>query len=182
MILEIEPMDLGEDVRAIGLELVDGPDREPVRGADAAEVWSAVLPVLAGKEPWVLDFLSKADRLRAFCKQKDLSFREVSRAVTIVTAPKPEILTQLFQTFSAETLGIRVGAETQHPDDPLERELASRGLDAYHAAYPRYSFCGICDLENGSLVLLSASLWATEAARRVRPALNDTNVKVQIAS
>jgi hypothetical protein len=182
MILEIEPMDLGEDVRAIGLELVDGSDREPVRGADAAEVWGAVVPVLTGKEPSALDFLSKADRLRAFCKQKDLPFREVSRAVTIVTAPKPEILTQLFQTFSAETLGIRVGADAQRPDTALEGELASRGLDAYHAAYPRYSFCGICDLENGSLVLLSASLWATEVARRIRPALNGTDVKIQIAS
>lgn len=182
MILEIEPMDLGEDVRAIGLELVDGPDREPVRGADAAEVWSAVLPVLAGKEPWVLDFLSKAERLRAFCHAKAIPFREVSRAVTVIVPPSPELLAHLFQSFAGETLGIRAGQETQRPDDLLEAELASRGLDAYHAAYPRYSFCGICDLENGSLVLLSASLWATEAARRVRPALNNTNVKVQIAS
>jgi len=182
MILEIEPMDLGEDVRAIGLELVDGPDREPVRGADAAEIWSAVLPVLAGKGPWVLDFLSKADRLRAFCQTKAIPSREVSRTVTVVTAPKPEILMQLFQTFSAESIGIRVRAEGQIPDTALEGELASRGLDAYHAAYPRYSFCGICDLENGSLVLLSAALWATEVARRIRPALNGTDVKIQIAS
>jgi hypothetical protein len=182
MILEIEPMDLGEDVRAIGLELVDGSDREPVRGADAAEVWGAVVPVLTGKEPSVLDFLSKAEHLRAFCKQKDLPFREITRGVTVITAPKPEILTKLFQNFSAETLGIRVGAETQSPDTALEGELASRGLDAYHADYPRYSLCGICDLENGSLVLLSGSLWATEIARRIRPALNGTNVKVQIAS
>ena len=27
--------------------------------------------------------------------------------------------------------------------------------DAYHAAFTRYSFCGICDFENGSLVVLS---------------------------
>lgn len=182
MILEIEPMDLGEDVRAIGLELVDGPDREPVRGADAAKVWSAVVPVLAGKESWVLDFLSKAERVRAFCEAKAIPYRQVSRAVTVVPAPKPEILIQLLQTFSAETLGIRVGGETQGPDTTLEGELASRGLDAYHAAYSRYSLCGICDLENGSLVLLSGSLWATEVARRVRPALNGTDVRVQIAS
>ncbi len=182
MILEIEPMDLGEDVRAIGLELVDGPDREPVRGPDAAEVWGAVLPVLAGKESWVLDFLSKADRLRAFCEAKNIPVREVSRAVTVLTPPSPEILVQLFQNFSAETLGVRAGSESQRPDASLESELASRGLDAYHSAYPRYSFCGICDLENASLVLLSASLWATEAARRIRPALSGTSVKVQIAS
>ena len=181
MILEIEPMDLGEDVRAIGLELVDGPDREPVRGADAAEVWSAVLPVLAGKESWLLDFLSKADRLRAFCKAKNIPFREASRAVTVLTPPSPEILAQLLRTFGAETLGIRSGQEAQLSDDSLEADLAIRGLDAYHAAYARYAFCGIFDLENGSLVLLSTSLWATEAARRIRPALNGTSVKVQIA-
>ena len=182
MILEIEPMDLGQDVRAIGLELVDGPDREPVRGEDAAQVWSAVLPMLAGKETWVLDFLSKADRLRAFCRAKSIPFREISRAVTVLTAPPPEILIQLFRNFANETLGLRAGNAVQTADAPLEGELASRGLDAYHASYPRYAFCGICDLENGSLVLLSNSLWATEASRRIRPALNGTDVKVQIAS
>ena len=181
MILEIEPMDLGQDVRAISLDLVDGPDREPVRGEDAAEAWSAVLPVLAGKERWVLDFLSKADRLRAFCKAKSIPFREVSRAVTVLTLSSPEILAHLLQSLSTETLGIRVGNETQNPDAALEGELASRGLDAYHSAYARYSFCGICDLENGSLVLLSTSLWATEVARRIRPAVNNAGIQVQIA-
>lgn len=182
MILEIEPMDLGQDVRAIGLEIVDGPDREPVRGEDAAEVWSAILPVLAGKDPWVLDFLSKADRLRAFCNAKNIPFREISRALTLLTAPSPEFLGQLFRNFANETFGIRAGNAVQGPDASLEGELASRGLDAYHASYPRYTFCGICDLENGSLVLLSNSLWATELSRRIRPALNGTDVKIQIAS
>lgn len=182
MILEIEPMDLGEDVRAVGLELVDGPDREPVRGEAAAQVWSAVLPVLAGKQPWVLDFLSKSDRLRAFCNAKGVAFREISRAFTVLSPPAPEMLAQLLQTFDSETIGIRAGSETQQPDAALEGELARSGLDAYHSAYPRYSFCAICDLESGSLVLLSASLWATETARLIRPALNGKSVKVQIAS
>ncbi|HEU5409759.1 MAG TPA: hypothetical protein VFU57_01965 [Candidatus Acidoferrales bacterium] len=181
MILEIEPMDLGQDVRAISLELVDGPDREPVRGADAAEVWSAILPALAGKDPWALDFLSKAERLRAFCKAKGIPFREVSRAFTVLTPPSPQALAELFRSFSSETAGIRAGSETQKPDAALEGELASRGLDAYHSAYPRYSFCGICDLENGSLVLLSTSLWATEVARRLRPAVNGAGIQIQIA-
>ena len=43
-LLEIEPLDLGPDVRAMGLELVeDDENREPVRGPDAARIWSRVL-------------------------------------------------------------------------------------------------------------------------------------------
>ena len=39
--LEIEPLDLGPDVRAVGLELVEADEhREPVRGMDASRIWS----------------------------------------------------------------------------------------------------------------------------------------------
>ena len=43
-LLEIEPLDLGADVRAMGLELTEADEnREPIRGADAARIWSRVL-------------------------------------------------------------------------------------------------------------------------------------------
>ena len=38
-LLEVEPLDLGEDVKAVGLELIEPENREPVRGADAAGGW-----------------------------------------------------------------------------------------------------------------------------------------------
>ena len=44
-------------------------------------------------------------------------------------------------------------------------------LDAYHAAFPNYFYCGICEFEDASLVLLSEKLWASEVIRRVRPVL-----------
>ncbi len=50
--LEVESVDLGADVRAVGLELINLDDREPIVGADAAEIWSALVPVLAGGEPF----------------------------------------------------------------------------------------------------------------------------------
>jgi len=50
-LLDIEPLDLGAEVRSVGLDLVQADEnREPVRGADAARIWSRVLPATAGQE------------------------------------------------------------------------------------------------------------------------------------
>ena len=48
--LDVEPLDLGPGVKAVGLELVETENREPVRGKQASEIWSALLPALAGDE------------------------------------------------------------------------------------------------------------------------------------
>ncbi len=60
---EIEALDLGADVKAVGLEVIETESREPLRGSEAAQIWSAVLPATAGKEPWALDFFSHVDRV-----------------------------------------------------------------------------------------------------------------------
>ena len=58
-LLEIEPLDLGEDVRAMGLELTEADDnREPIRGADAAALvvsTSWVPKAIAGAESESVD-------------------------------------------------------------------------------------------------------------------------------
>ena len=54
--------------------------------------------------------------------------------------------------------------------------------DAYHRAFPKYFFCAVCDFEEGSLVLLSEKLWASEVIRRVRPVLEGLGVEVQLPS
>src|SRR5271156_577150 len=47
-LLDVEPLDLGADVRAVGLELVEADEnREPVRGPAAAKIWSRVLTATA---------------------------------------------------------------------------------------------------------------------------------------
>jgi hypothetical protein len=180
-LLEVEPLDLGQDVKAIGLELVE-PDanREPVRGKPAARIWSRVLPAVAAIEPWGLDFFSHLDRVRGYCQSHQIAYREGSARSIVIPAPKPETLEGLFERFEKETFGARSGGPVAAGDPTLEAELARRGADAYHAAFPNYHFCAVCAFEDGSLVLLSTRLWASEVIRRIRPVLSDLDVQVQL--
>ena len=75
--------------------------------------------------------------------------------------------------------GNRWGAvEVSGTDPALEGELSSRGLDAYQSAYTRYTFCAVCEPEDGWVTLLSEKLWPSEVIRRVRPALQPFNVHI----
>src|SRR6202034_173240 len=67
-VLEVEPLDLGADVKAVGLDLVEIETREPAHGLDAARLWAATLGALPGTEPWALDFFSHIDRVRDYCR------------------------------------------------------------------------------------------------------------------
>ena len=176
--LEIEPMDLGADVKAVGLELIKPESREPVRGPDAARTWAAVLTALAGDEPWALDFFSHADRVRDFCTRHSISFRDTGPRSLVVAPPGVESLEALFTRFEGETFGVRAGGPLATGDAALEPDLARRGVDAYHPAYGNYLFCAVCDFENGFLTLLTNRLWASEVIRRVRPALDGLPVSV----
>ena len=51
--LDVEALELGAGVKAVGLELVETENREPVRGKKAAEIWSAIFPALAFEEFYV---------------------------------------------------------------------------------------------------------------------------------
>jgi hypothetical protein len=179
--LEIEPLDLGPDVKAIGLELGDpSVEGEPVRGEEAARIWSRVLPALAANEPWALDFFSHTDRARAYCDAHHVAYREASPKSIMIPSPDPETLEALLERFEGETFGARAGALVNTGDSVLEGELARRGVDAYHAVFANYLFCAVCDFENGSLVLLTTRLWASEAIRRIRPVLSGLEVQVQL--
>ena len=182
-LLEVEPLDLGEDVRAIGLELVeDDEDREPVRGADAAAVWTRVLRAAAGDQPWALDFFSHVDRVRDFCERHGIAFREATPRSIVVPAPQEEDLQNLLERFQNETFGARAGGPLPEADAGLEGELARRGVDAYQKEFSRYFFCAVCDFENGSLVVLSKKLWGSEVIRRIQPALKEMELEVKMAA
>jgi len=184
MILEAEPLDLGAEIRAVGIELVeDAENREPVRGEDAARLWSRVIPALAGQEAWALDFFSHVDRVREYCKFHALDFREAAEGHCIVI-PSIESakLEELIARFETETFGVRAGALVTQGDAELEGDLAHRGADAYDRAFAKYYFCGICDFENGSLVVLSKQLWASEIIRIARKALEGEDVEMRLAT
>jgi hypothetical protein len=176
--LEIEALDLGPDVRAVGLELIEPETREPVTGNDATGIWATLLPALAGGEPWVIDFFAHLERVRDFCRRTAIAFREPNSHVVVVPQPGHDQLQPLFERFANETFGIRAGAPVVGGDALVEGALAERGVDAYHAAFPKYLFCSVCDFEGGFLTVLSNQLWASEVIRRARGALEKLRVDV----
>jgi hypothetical protein len=176
--LDVQAMDLGSDTKAVGLELIETESREPVRGAEAASIWAAVFPALAGDEAWVLDFFSHLDRVREYCKVHEVEFREAGNRCLVIRQPASEKLQGLVARFAGETFGLRCGAVAKDADAAVESELSHRGLDAYQAAYTRYTFCAICEPDDGWVTLLSQTLWPSEIIRRARPALQPFDVHI----
>ncbi|HWZ97568.1 MAG TPA: hypothetical protein VN025_07405 [Candidatus Dormibacteraeota bacterium] len=176
--LDVETLDLGPGVKAMGMELIETDSREPVRGKDAIAIWSGVFPALIAREPFVLDFFSHVDRVRDFCSAREIGFREAAGRCIVVPQPSDEQLRDLLERFEGETFGLRAGSAVQTDDTALEGELSKRGLDAYQAAYTRYTFCVVCELEDGWLTILSETLWPSEAIRRVRPAVQPFDVHI----
>jgi len=176
--LDVEALDLGADVKAVGLELLDTESREPVRGKDAAAIWAAVFPALAANEFFVVDFFSHIDRVREFCKLHEIHYREAAERCLVLPHPSETQLEELFQRFEGETFGVRAGGLAQDGDAELEKELSRRGLDAYQPACARYTFCAVCEPEDGWVTLLSQTLWPTEVIRRVRPAVQKFDVYI----
>jgi hypothetical protein len=181
MLLEIEPLDLGEDVRAVGLELTEADEyREPIRGIEATKVWMRALPAIASHESWVLDFFSHLDRVKDYCELHKIEYRASGKRVIVIPGPGAEVLEPLLDRFQGETFGLRAGALVTSEDSSVEAELARRGIDAYHSAFRNYVYCGACDFENGSLVLFTDKLTASEVIRRVRPVLDAKEVEVRL--
>ncbi len=176
--LDVQAMDLGPGVKAVGLELMETESREPLRGPEAAAIWSQGLFALAGKEPFVVDFFSHLVRVREFCASHAIAFREPAFRCLVIPQPSAELLQLIFARFEAETFGLRVGTAAADEDPTLEKELSHRGLDAYQAAYSRYTCCAICEPSDGWVTMLSDTLWPSEIIRRVRPALQPFDVYI----
>ncbi len=176
--LEIESLDLGADVRAVGLELLEPETREPVTGSEAAGIWAALLPALAGAQPWAIDFFAHLERVHDFCRRHEIAFRDPNAHTIVIPQPEREQLQPLFERFAGETFGIRAGGPVLAGDASVEGALAASGVDAYHATFSQYLFCAVCDFEGGFLTVLSSQLWASEVIRRARAALETLQVEV----
>jgi hypothetical protein len=176
--LDVQAMDLGSDTKAVGLELIETESREPLRGEEAASIWTVVFPALAGDEAWVLDFFSHLDRVREYCKLHEVEFLEAANRCLVIQQLEGEKLRGLVARFAGETFGLRCGAAVREADAVVESELSHRGLDAYQDAYTRYTFCAICEPDDGWMTLLSQTLWPSEIIRRARPALQPFDVHI----
>ena len=175
--LDVQGLDLGAGTKAVGLELIETESREPLAGEYAARIWAALFPALAAKERYAVDFFSHLDRVRDFCVAQHIAFREAAGRCLVISQPAVEVLEKLIARFESETFGLRAGPATEG-DPALEGELSRRGLDAYEAAYPRYSFCAICEAAEGWVTVLSETLWPSEIIRRVRPVLQPFDVYI----
>src|SRR5277367_1809420 len=128
LFLEIGKLDLGEDVRAVGLDL-RGDDEEPAKGPETAPIWARVLPALAGDEEWALDFFSHLNRVREYCERHSIAVWEEPGHALVIPAPPSDELQGLCERFEGETFGVRAGQALAARDAELERELVHRGVD-----------------------------------------------------
>ncbi len=176
--LDVQALDLGADVKAVSLEILETESREPVLGKRATEFWAAIFPLLAAGEPFVLDFFSHLDRVREFCASRQIAFSEAGPRCIVIPQPAQEQLLQLFERFEAETFGLRAGERVRDEDAPITSELSQRGLDGYQSGYQRYAFCAVCEFDDGWVTLLSQTLWSSEVIRRVRPAAQSFDVYI----
>jgi len=178
-VLEVEPLDLGPDVKGVGLELVEVESREPAHGATAAAIWAAALESIAGDQPYVLDFFAHLDRVRNYCSRSGISYLEKAGSrLLVIPALEHMDLVAILERFGAETFGARAGALAGSADAAVEGELARRGVDGYHAAFGNYAFCAVCDFQSGFLTVLSEKLWTSEVVRRIKPAVAELPVEV----
>jgi hypothetical protein len=190
--LLIEPLNLGVDVRAISLDLAEEGADAPAAGPDALAIWTAAVPALIADEEWALDFVSHLDRARDFCRTNNIPWREAGARCVSIAHPNAEQVELLFARFETETFGFRArkaalaggtvpaaDASKYLEDAELESELSKRGMDGYHSAFKRYTLCGICDFENGSIVLLTEKLSSGEVLRRLRPVVTDLGAKIE---
>jgi len=125
-----------------------------------------------------VDFFSHLDRVREFCKTRKIAWREAAERCIVISSSGTEELQQIFERFKGETFGIRAGSAVQTADAALEGDLSKRGLDAYQHAYARYTFCAVCEPEDGWVTVLSETLWPSEIIRRVRPAVHKFDVHI----
>jgi hypothetical protein len=178
--LEIEPLDLGDGVKGVSLDLADRETGEPPAGEESARIWAAIVRALAGNAPWTLDFFAHLDRVREFCERHGVIFRDPTAAgrTLLIPSPAEPLLQTLIERFAAETFGVRAGGPLPENDPELIGGLASRGVDAYQPVIDSYLFCAVCDFEKGFLTLLTSQLWATEVLRRLRPALEKFPIAV----
>jgi hypothetical protein len=174
--MDVETLDLGTGTKAVGLELLETESREPVKGKDAAAIWAAAFPALANNDIFTLDFFAHVDRVKEFCSLYDIHYREAAERCIVLRAPTETQLQGLFERFEGETFGVRAGSLIDGPDIELEKELSRRGLDSYQKAYENYSFCAICEPEDGWVTMLSKGLWPSEVIRRLRPAVERFDV------
>ena len=177
LLLEVRTLDLGEDVRAVGLELRAEQD-VPANGAEGAAVWARVLPGLAGDEAWGIDFFSHLNRVREFCARHGIATSEEPGRAVVIPEPGRDQIEELIARFEGETFGARAGEALDDGDAEVERDLVHRGLDAYHRAYGRYLYCAVCEFAEGSLVVLSERLGAGDVLARVKAALEGIEVEV----
>ena len=93
--MDVETLDLGSEIQAVGLELLETENREPVEGKEAAAIWAAAFPALANNDDFSLDFFAHVDRVKEFCKMNDIHYREAAERCIVLRAPTETQLQQI---------------------------------------------------------------------------------------
>ena len=176
--LEVAAFDLGQDVKAVGLELIDPETRDPVGGSEAARIWAAVLLSLAGETPWALDFFAHLERVEEFCKSRGIAFRQPNEHVLILLKQLAEPLGTLFERFAGETFGIRAGETVDAGDDDVEGKPGTQGRGRLsHDICELFILRGVRLRERLSN-RIKRTIRASEVIRRLRTGLLGMRVEI----
>ena len=134
---------------------------------------------LAAKESFALDFFSHLDRVREFCNTHSIPFREAAARCLVVPQPSLEQSSPAARTLRSEDIRHARGCRDANTEIRLWR--TNFLIAAWTPTSPpiaRYTFCAVCEPDDGWVTVLSDTLWPSEVIRRVRPALQPFDVYI----
>ena len=169
--LDVEALDLGPGVKAVGLELVETENREPFVarrqrrfGRRSSLPWR-----MKNITSWIFSATSIA--LRSFARRGRSSIAKQACAAWFCRSRGRVNCSSFSSASKAKPLEF---AREPLRKLPMPRWKATFPSAASTPTKPPMSatlFCAVCEPEDGWVTLLSATLWASEVIRRVRPAV-----------
>jgi len=162
-------LDLGPGVKAIGMELIETRAAKPVRGKDAIAILGRRSHCPRPHKRRLFSIFSGHPDASVISAQGTTRFSRSGGPLHRRAAPSDEPSPRIDRAVRRETFGLRAGKGRSDRRYAIGERLSNAVLDAIRPPYTRYTFCVVCELDDGWLTILSEPLWPAKPFRRVRP-------------